>query len=240
MSPAEKERAKALRGLRIYFAHRRWPRMTMSVIVAASGGAGFVASFAMLRAGLHSMALRYPLAVLGAWAVFLLLMWAWAQAERRWFLPQDELERMLGLPDPGTRDDPSLEPSSRWWDRLDLADIGKFDDAEGCLGGMVVLALLALAVVTVAGVISIVAAAPALIAEVFLDAVLATALYRRIRHVDDRWWLGGAVAQTAGPVAWTALLLAALGLVFASIAPGARSVGGVWLHFHPVPLEREK
>jgi hypothetical protein len=238
MNFGEKERARALRGLRIYFAHRRWPRMTMSVIVAASGGVGFAASFFMLKAGLTAMALRYPLAVFAAWGVFLALMWFWAQAERRWFLPQHELEQMLRLPDPGERDEAGLEPG-RWWDWLSDVPRALSLDAEGCAVGVIVLTLLVVLSFAVAGVITIVLAAPALIAEVFLDAVLATALYRRIQNIDNRWWLGGAIAQTAGPVAWTALLLAALGLIFACVAPGAQSIGGVWLHYHPVPLERQ-
>src|SRR5215218_4647068 len=53
------------------------PRVEMSLILAATGAAGFLASFAMLRLGLSLMWLRYGLAVLLAYAVFLLLLRVW-------------------------------------------------------------------------------------------------------------------------------------------------------------------
>jgi hypothetical protein len=223
----EKARKRALKGLRIYFAHQRWPRCTMSVIVAVSAGAAFAASFLMLEGGVTMMVVRYPLALLAGWAVFLAEMWLWAKAERRWFLPEHELEKLLHQPDPGERQEVTIdpEPALEW---LDLPDLGDVGDLEGCVLGIVMLVLIVLACIATAGVLTIVLSAPALIAEVFLDAVLATALYQRMRNIDERWWLGGAIAQTVKPVAWTALLLIVLGGTLAYIAPGAQSVGGAW------------
>lgn len=53
------------------------PRLLMSLILAATGAAGFLASFALLHAGLWRMWLRYPLAVLFAYVVFVLLLRLW-------------------------------------------------------------------------------------------------------------------------------------------------------------------
>src|SRR6186713_546158 len=101
--PADKARARALRGLRIYFAKRRWPRITMALVVGLSGAAGFGTSYAMLRGGVREMWLRYPLAVVAGWLVFLGLMWLWAQYERRGVSDED-LERVLPGEDPGERE----------------------------------------------------------------------------------------------------------------------------------------
>ena len=49
----------------------------MSLLVSLTGGAGLLASFLMLHAGIASMAWRYPLALLAAYGVFLLLLWLW-------------------------------------------------------------------------------------------------------------------------------------------------------------------
>ncbi|MBK0025116.1 hypothetical protein IAE57_02985, partial [Stenotrophomonas sp. S48] len=54
-----------------------WPRQQMAVIVLLTGAAGFLAAHALRVAGVDMMLLRYPLAVLLAYGVFLLLMWLW-------------------------------------------------------------------------------------------------------------------------------------------------------------------
>ena len=56
---------------------RGYPRLQMMLIVALTGGAGFLGSFALLAFGVDSLALRYPLAVGIAYLVFLLLLWLW-------------------------------------------------------------------------------------------------------------------------------------------------------------------
>ena len=48
-----------------------YPRMQMGLIVALTGGMGLLCSFVLLRLGMHAMALRYPLALLGAYLFFL-------------------------------------------------------------------------------------------------------------------------------------------------------------------------
>lgn len=58
------------------------PRVLMSLILAATGAAGFVFSFALLHLGLGSMWLRYPPAVLFAYGVFLLLLRIWLHLQR--------------------------------------------------------------------------------------------------------------------------------------------------------------
>jgi hypothetical protein len=233
--PTESERRRALRGLRIYFAHRRWPRFTMTGILVASGGGGFFAAHEMLRAGLTPMWVRYPLAVFAAWAVFLALMRGWAALEARWFLPAEQLDAMLKLPDPGTgpRIENGLDCSWLEW----VLEIPSGASAEGCVVWLAMLALLVIAVFTVAGIVSIVISAPALIAEVFLDSALVAALYRRMNKIEQRWWLGGAISQTWAPVAVTALALMIVGLILHALVPGAHSIAGGWWHYHPQPLE---
>lgn len=58
-----------------------FPRLQMSLIVALTGASGLTASFLMLHAGLLSMTWRYPLALLVAYGVFLLLLWAWLRTQ---------------------------------------------------------------------------------------------------------------------------------------------------------------
>lgn len=51
-----------------------YPRLQMGLIVALTGGVGLLCSFVLLRLGMSTMALRYPLALLGAYAFFLFLL----------------------------------------------------------------------------------------------------------------------------------------------------------------------
>lgn len=69
-----------------------WPRSQMTLLVTLTGGSGLLASFLLLQAGLASMALRYPVALLMAYGVFLLLLWLWLRTKA---------EDWADLPDPG-------------------------------------------------------------------------------------------------------------------------------------------
>ena len=55
----------------------------MSLLLLLTGGAGFLCSFALLHAGLARMWLRYPVSILVAYCVFLLLLRLWLGAQER-------------------------------------------------------------------------------------------------------------------------------------------------------------
>jgi hypothetical protein len=58
-----------------------FPRIQMSLIVGTTGAAGVLASYLLLNAGLTSMMLRFPLALVAAYFIFLTLIWVWLRAE---------------------------------------------------------------------------------------------------------------------------------------------------------------
>ena len=230
--------------LRTHFARRRSPRATITVILLATGGAGFVASVMLLKGGVSQMWLRYPLAALIAWAVFLALVRAWAERERESFRIDEHLGEIAPPEnDPSAADEaggesaldkPRHKRAWRWLDWLDVPDIGL--DAEGCLVGIVfvvLIAALAGAVVAVAGLIG---EAEVVLAEVFLDAVLVSALYRRLSRLQPRWWLAGALRQTVWPVFFTTVFLVGTALIFQQEVPEAKSAGEIWRHYFPKPL----
>lgn len=59
------------------------PRLLVSFLLALTGAAGFLVSTALLHLGVTSMTVRYPLAVLSAYSVFLLLLRLWLALQRR-------------------------------------------------------------------------------------------------------------------------------------------------------------
>ena len=98
-------------------------------------------------------------------------------------------------------------------------------------------------VVTLAGLIG---QAEVLLAELFLDAVLLSAFSKRLSRLKPQWWVAGVLRQTMWPVLLTACTLMAVGFMLQGLAPDAKSIGGVWRHYHPLPipaipqLERER
>ena len=108
--------------------------------------------------------------------------------------------------------------------------------------GVILLVFLVVAVGAIGAVVGVIMAAPFLIAEVFLDAVLVTALYGKLRGLDRRSWLNGAVRHTLGPAIWAAIALLVAGAAFQVIAPEAKSIRGVWHHWRHgrTPVEVEK
>lgn len=74
---ARVSRDQEVQRLAAHLQDRSFPRLQMSLVVATTGGVGLLASFLMLKAGVESMVLRYPLALLIAYAGFMLMMWLW-------------------------------------------------------------------------------------------------------------------------------------------------------------------
>ena len=76
----------------------------------------------------------------------------------------------------------------------------------------------------------VVYSAPLLFAELLVDGVLAATLYRRLRGIEPRHWLETAVRRTFLPFLLTACFTGAAGWTMAMYAPGANSIGKVFLH----------
>jgi len=76
------QRERAIQSVRTSLVRRASPRMHMLGLVTVTGGAGFVASYLLLHAGLRSMGLRYPLAAAFGYAVFLGLVRLWLRRYR--------------------------------------------------------------------------------------------------------------------------------------------------------------
>ena len=78
-APRADPRQRALTWLRDHGS----PRLVMSMMLASTIGCGFITSIALHRIGLGAPIVRYPLAVLAGWAVFLTLVSVWVWWQRR-------------------------------------------------------------------------------------------------------------------------------------------------------------
>jgi hypothetical protein len=238
MAESEKFRSRARAALEGYFQRRSFPRLMLGLILLVTGLVGGSVSYGLLHAGVHLMWLRYPVSVLAAYAVMLLLVKMWIEIEQRRFNPEDpalreaiqqvdERDLMTGT-NAADRDEAKKTVGGKkqksGFQPGDLGGCGDLDgcvDVEGCVPLLlvgVVLGLVAVLAITLAG-------APVLLAEIFLDAFLIGALARKLRAGVRENWLSTAVRKTWKSAAITAVLLGIGGWALQSIAPGAQSIG---------------
>ncbi|MBT9568351.1 MAG: hypothetical protein IV085_08640 [Thiobacillus sp.] len=215
----------------------------MGLIVGLTGAAGLLFSFIMLELGVTSMTLRYPLALLAAYGVFLVLLWLWLRTKA---------EDWLDIPDlsgSGSRGSGECSPSfeggggnfggggaSGAFDGpasfapVD-SDSSPLSEAATAVDGADELAIPLLAVLFALGLalasLYVVYLAPMLFAELLVDGALSYALYRRMKAADSPHWLESAVRRTALPFMLTGVFVAATGAAMAAYAPGAHSIGQV-------------
>jgi len=225
-----------------------FPRLQMGLIVGLTGAAGLLFSFLMLDAGMTRMALRYPLAMLGAYGVFLVLLWLWLRTKAEDYV---DLPDLSGSAPGGSGDcTPALEGGGHFGGG---GASGTFDtpasfapadsdsplaEAAGAVGDADELAIplivLAFALGLALASLYVVYIAPMLFAELLVDGALSYALYRRIKGTDSPHWLASAVRRTALPFLLTGGFVAIAGAAMAVYAPGAHSIGQVIQHARDV------
>ncbi len=75
----ETEEGRARDRVKRYLVQRFYTRFHMSLILASSGFACMLGNWIMLRAGVHAMWVRYPIAITLAYLTFLAGVWLWLQ-----------------------------------------------------------------------------------------------------------------------------------------------------------------
>lgn len=242
-------RTQLIHRIRRELERRSYPRLQMMLLVALTGGAGFLASFALLAYGVDSLSLRYPLAVGLAYLVFLFLLWLWLRAGPLDYDGFDDvvLEIIDAIPQPTARATnpmsggggrPGGGGSSGRWEasaqseplvELPEASVPSLeavaDSDDAAIPVAVLLFVFGIGLTVLLASVSIVYSAPLLFAEMIVDGVLAVTLYRRLRRIESRHWLQAAIRRTIVSFAITAALLAVGGWALAVYAPDARTLG---------------
>lgn len=236
-------RARAIRQMTERLSREAFPRLQMALIVALTGGFGLIASFVLLRLGLDAMALRYPLAMCGAYGFFLFLVWLWLRTNAADYVDLVDLPGALprlparapGLQSGGGGDFGGGGASAAFdGPSADGAPLGALGDAASAAAEgdefAVPLLAIALAVGLALASLYVVYIAPVLFAEVLVDGALSYALFRHLRGQDPAHWLASTVRRTVLPFAATAVFVALVGAAMAAYAPGAQSIGQVMAH----------
>ena len=220
----------------------------MLLILLLTGTAGFLISFVLLEAGLTRMGLRYPLAILLAYCVFLLLLRLWLYVHEKDHhvnfnddlsdlnLPFTAVSRKAGTFRFGGGSDFSGGGAGGSWGESvasagisgDSSLLSNIDlDSDSVKMWLVVIAIAAI----LGGVIAslyVVFIAPALLSEILVDGVLVAGLYRRMKNVERRYWLIAALKRTWVPLTIVVLMFTVAGYSMEKAVPGAHSIGGVW------------
>ncbi len=232
----------------------------MSLVVAATGLGGFLASISFLAMGVDALPLRYFLSVIVAYVLFIGCIRLWIHAIQR--VPRAELNPPDGV---DLIDTPGSSAHIAGGGPHFSGDGGSFSGGGGKFSGggahasfrahvspgsstssgggigdafdisldevIVALALGAAVFSAVIVAVYVIVTAPAFFAEVFVDAVLSVGLYRRLAHREPRHWLGGVLRRTALAFIAVAIFFVVAGIALQWYAPEATSIGGVWQHY---------
>jgi hypothetical protein len=245
-------RSQLIHRIRHQLEEGGYPRLQMLLLVALTGGAGFLGSFALLTFGVDSLASRYPLAVGIAYVAFLLLLWVWLRTAPDDYQGIDEVvsDVIAALPDTAAGTPHYMGGGAHFggggasghWDATSSSDplvelpdvpipnVDVADADEWAIPLAVIVVVVGLVLTVLLASASVVFSAPILFAEMIVDGVLAATLYRRLRQMQSRHWLHSAIRRTVIPFAMTAALMSVAGWGLSVYAPGAQTLGEAIAH----------
>jgi hypothetical protein len=211
-----------LRRLERHLLRTSYPRIQVFLLVLLTGIVGLLTSAVLLHLQVRIMALRYVVSVAVAYGAFLVFVWLWILSrQRRW----KGIVRNGGPRRANVREVEAGTVEQGSFGAIDWLDL----DTDLLPIVLVVTGILSVAFF-VWYVISVIALAPELLAEVFLDGVLSAALYRRLRRIERGHWIKTVFARTRAPFLWALLFFAFIGVLSQRYAPEATSIGGVVIH----------
>jgi hypothetical protein len=220
------DRLKATRLVQRRLENGSYPRLQMSLLVLLTGAAGFLASYLMHHMGVQAMGARYFLSMCAAYGAFLLLLGFWISHN------VDEMA------DAGNTTDTvidSVDLAGSGIDAISGSGGGTFDaigDTMGSIGDadelaipLIIFFIVLLLAAMVLSALFVVYSAPALLAEILVDAMLSASLYRRLQGLDQKHWLETAIRRTVLPFVLTTIIVTICGISIGRIVPGAHSLG---------------
>ena len=195
------------------------------------------------------MWLRYPIAILIAYCMFLLLLSLWLWLQRRTphvdsdpsvldFIPSGASSHGESFQFGGGGDFGGGGAGGSWGESVSSSSTvssggsapnGVGFDLDLGEGWLIVIAIVAL----IGGLIAsfyVVYIAPSLLAEILVDGALVAGLYKRVKHIEPRHWLRAAVRLTLLAALLTAIFFTVAGYALQRAVPDAHSIGEVWNH----------
>jgi hypothetical protein len=253
-TPGSEDRELLIQRLAGELSRDRAPQLQLFLIMVGAGGAAFLASVVLLWSPadvFEQMAPRYAVAAVCGYAAFLALIRAWIALHRppREHVfgdgpgldvnPLDVLDVVTDLT-PSGGSAPRIfgggrtggAGASHEWSSAAAHASGRAGrgwnlDIDLDDGGVWIVVAGACAAFGFAAVAYVIYTAPALLAEVALDAAIISALYRRLRSDQRGYWLSTVLRRTWAPALLLLLFAFAAGFALQQAAPQARSIGAV-------------
>lgn len=186
-------------------------RFHVSLMLAASIFAGWLADLFMLRLGYDSMLIRYPLSIGFAYIGFLGAVWIWIEYSGiREYLRMQKTDPLIGDHVKESHSTRSGKKSSSATDWIDFpSDLGMVD-GEGCLIVLGLILAFGVLFFFLGGYLWLYASEFAV--EIVLELLLAAGLLRGIRRIESSGWVAGVWRSTRWSLAFSvtvAILFAA-------------------------------
>lgn len=224
---AEPVRQRLLSRLGARLTQHEYPRLGLLLIITLASVAGFLVSAGLLSAGWRMPAVRYVLATIVGYTIFVGLLWMWLG----WRRGHGDFDVHFDGGSGRGSDDSGAGEVELTGDGGDagtgVSVLDAAGDADDLIGGLALLLVGAVALASVGAAVSVVYNAPALLAEVLLDGAIATVAYRRLRVRGEAHWTTGVVRRTWKPALAILIAMTVLGIMIPVLVPGADSVGDV-------------
>ena len=232
-----------------------YPRLQMMLLVGLTGCAGFLTSYTLLHSGLHTIWVRYLLAMVVAYGAFLLLLWLWLKwPKTSWSDLLDPTDLIpsrggggggISLPTGGggnfggagasaafeapaqAMSAPLLDPGNLIEPSSGGSDL--VGDAVGAVADSdefaIPLMVIVLVLTLLLSSLWVIWSAPSLFAELLVDSALSAGLYHKLRQIPRRHWLETAIRRTIWPFLITTVVVVATGWGMNHLVPEAKSIG---------------
>ncbi len=240
-----KSRQRTVEFVRQRLLRDGFPRLQVSIIILLTGLAGFITSFFLLQMGLSAMVIRYPICIAIAYGFFLLFLGIWLWMQRHQIEPDFDVPAVdianvdFNISENSTNvfgggaDFAGAGSGSDWGEKLS-SSAGESSILDGVSVdldfeefGLIILAVVAV----IGGLLAslyIIYIAPLLLAEILVDGILVTGLYRSVRKIERQSWLNTAVKKTLIAAILAAIFFGIAGFALQSLEPEARTFGEVW------------
>lgn len=205
-------------------------RFHVSLMLAASILAGWLADLFILRLGYESMLIRYPLAIGFAYIGFLGAVWIWIEYSGiREYMKMQKADPLIGehIKEAQSKAD---KKSSRAADWIDFPFDFGIGDGEGCLFVLGAILVFGLIFFFLGGYLWLYASEFAV--EIVLELLLAAGLLRGIRRIESSGWVAGVWRSTR----WSLAFSVTVAILFAAWAhsqyPEAKTLPEVFKSRH--------
>jgi hypothetical protein len=228
---------------------RRWLRVHVTLIGLVTFLSCWGISSTLFHLGVHSLAMRHAGALLGAYGVYLLLLWAWSHyllsRDGAWDLPDSGIDPVASGRSPTIRpgggDFGGGGASSSWSETASASSEGAFSGvrsaasgAADALGDADDAAVIAIPIAVVVGIAALLAAAMgfAVVGLFGIDVLIGVAVEIAFASAGGaialkagrEGWMSHAIRRTAGPMA-AVLVASVLGsLAISHVLPDAETL----------------